>query len=178
MCNAGMIMGAGAGLSAGGAYGEARATKNSLLYEADVLDQNAQLSEWQAEDSIYRGQLDEQSSRLNTRAVKGAQRAAMAANGITVGEGSSNDVLTSTDYAGELDAQAIRNNALRAAWGYRVQATNQRDSSRNLRRGAKQINPLFSAVSSLIGSASTVASSNYLLSKASVGVAVPTGKTT
>lgn len=176
MCSTGALFGAGAGLAATGAYGEAASQKNALLYDADVADQNAQISEWQGQDALYRGQLDEQSSRLRTAAVKGSQRAAMAANGIVVGEGSSNDVLTSTDYVGETDALAIRNNALRSAWGYQVQATNQRDSARNLRKGAKQISPMFSAFSSLIGSASSVASSNYLLSKASVGVPIPGGK--
>jgi hypothetical protein len=176
MCNSSMLMGAGAGMSAAGAYGEAKATKNSLLYEADVADQNAQISEWQGQDALHRGQLDEQSSRLQTAAVKGAQRAAMAANGVVVGEGSSNDVLSTTDYTGETDALAIRNNALRTAWGYSVQSTNYKDSARNLRQGAKQIKPWLSAVSSLIGSASSVASSNYLLSKASVGIPATTTK--
>lgn len=172
MCNASMLMGAGAGAGAAGAYGTATSQKNSLLYDAQVADQNASISQWQAQDAIYRGHLDEQSSRMQTAAVKGAQRAAMAANGITVGEGSSNDVLTTTDYTGLRDALAIRNDAIRSAWGYNVQATNYRDNARMLRKGAKQINPWFSAATSLLGSATTAASSNYLLGKANVGVAI------
>jgi hypothetical protein len=174
MCNAAALMAGGAVMSAGGAFREATAQKASLLYDATVADNNAQISEWQAQDSVVRGQYDEQTSRVQTAMVKGAQRAAMAANGIDIGAGgSASDVLTSTDYIGERDALAIRNDALRSAWGYRTQRDNYLDNARNLRRGAKQINPMFSALTSLLGSASSVATSNYLLSKSTVGV--PTG---
>ena len=46
--------------------------------------------------------------RLQTRRVKGAQRAALAANGVDIGVGSAAESLATTDIVGERDANTIR----------------------------------------------------------------------
>ena len=50
----------------------------------------------------------------------------MGASGFKVDEGSFGDVLEQTAATGELDALTIRSNALREAWGHRVEAANYR----------------------------------------------------
>lgn len=159
------VMGVSAAMSASAARQKAKADKNSLLYDAQVSEQNAVLAEYQADDAIRQGGIDEQAVRMRTAATKSSQRAAMAANGVDLNEGSAADVQTTTDYVGELDANTVRDNALRTAWGYRTQGLNYKDSSHLLRSGARQISAGRAAATSLLGSAGQVASSWYGMQK-------------
>jgi hypothetical protein len=70
-------------------------------------------------------------------------------------------VLTTTDVMGEIDANTIQSNAIRSAWGYRVEATNQTNKARSARAAASSINTEQAAFTSLIGGASQVASGWY-----------------
>jgi len=90
--------------------------------EQSVAQNNAQLAEWQAKSILQRGAEAEQQMRLRTAAMKGTQRAAMAASGLSLTEGSPLEILTSTDVMGEQDALRIRYNAQQEAWGVRAQA--------------------------------------------------------
>lgn len=167
MCNPALyIMAAAAGAKAVGARNESKAQQASLLYDAKVSENNATLAEYQAKDALYLGGVDEQSSRMATAAVKSSQRAAMAANGIDLNEGSAADVQTTTDYRGTVEANAIGDSARRSAWGYRTQGVNYQDSARNLRSGANSISPNSAAGLSLLGSAGQVASTWYGMKKA------------
>lgn len=159
MCNP--VAALAAGMQAGGAYNSAQAQKQSLLYDAQVADNNATLAEWQARDAITVGNLKEQSVRMQMAGVKGSQRAAMAANGIDLTQGTAVDVLTSTDYMGERDALTVRNDALRSAWGYRTQGVGYQDNARMSRTGANSISPTAAAATSLIGDAGQVAAHWY-----------------
>ena len=78
----------------------------------------------------------------------------MAANGVALDSGTPNAVLTSTDVMGEIDANTIEQNALAQAWGYRTQAGMDRAR-------ANAINPGMSAATTLLGSATQVASTWY-----------------
>lgn len=151
------LQGAGAVNSAVGAYYSAGAQKSALNLRAD-LDENA------AQMALVAGQRDEQRSRLGTAQVKGTQRAAMAANGVDLGSDTPNRILTSTDLVGEVDAQTIHSNALRSAWGYRVQGAQDRAA-------AGAISPASSALTSLLGSSGRVAESWYSFNKAAGGTA-------
>lgn len=149
-----------------------------------IADTNARIAELAAQTELRRGQREEQNSRLKTAHVKSAQRAAMAANGIDLGSDSALNVLTTTDVMGEIDANTLQANAVRSAWGYRVQATNyQTEAASASLQGkilatnsanealvksaaADSISPFGSAASSLIGNAGSVASSWYKLKKA------------
>lgn len=119
-----------------------------------TAEMNAQIADMQAKDAIARGQSAEFNSRLKTSQLKGAQVASMAAHGVALDSGSPLDVLTSTDVMGEQDALTIRNNAVKEAWGYDVQAA-------NFRAKADSSNPWAAGIGSLLGSAGTVASKWY-----------------
>ena len=99
-------------------------------YEAAVDEQNAALSDKQAQDAIERGQIEEARQRLVTRQTIGATRAAQAAQGVDVGSGSAVDVQASEAGLGELDALMIRNNAAREAYGFKVQAIQERQHAK------------------------------------------------
>lgn len=62
---------------------------------------------------------------------------------------------------GEADALTIQRNALQAAWGYRTQATNQQIGATMARADAGGVSPFVSAATSLVGSATAVASRWY-----------------
>ncbi len=171
MCTAAASLtaqGAGAASSAVGAYYSAKSTKASLNLQADLADINARMSESAAQSTLLTGQRQEQQSRIATANLKGTQRASMAANGIDLGEGTAAQVLTSTDVLGEVDANTIQANAVRAAWGQRAQGVNQTNQALMSRASADTINPTTASFTSLLGSAGSVATSWYSMSKAGV----------
>ena len=119
----------------------------------------ADMADMQAGQALQAGAREKQRSQLATGNLKSKQIANMAANGVALDGGSQNAVLTSTDVLGEADAQTIEHNALMSAWGYRTEANMTR-----ARAGA--ISPGMAAATTLIGSATQVASSWYAFDKA------------
>jgi hypothetical protein len=168
MCGAGLGLGLqllGLGTSGMAAKNNAASQQVTMNGQADVADINARLAETAAESVILSGQREEQKSRLSTAQLKGTQRAALAANGVDLGVGSAENILTTTDVMGEIDANTIQRNAISQAWGYKVQAVNEQSKARSLRAGSSAINPDSAMASTLIGGAGSVASSWYQMGK-------------
>lgn len=151
----------GAGFQAVGAYSQAKGQKAALNAQAQVEANNATLSEWQADDALVRGETAAVQVQQRGTQVKGAQRAAMAANGVDLSFGSAQQVLTDTDYLTAIDATQVQTNAAREAWGYQVQARQSADRSRAAAGGASQISPWLSTGTSLLGSATQAAGRWY-----------------
>ena len=103
-------MAAGTAVQAYGQVQEGKAARKAAEY--DAANKQAQ-----ARDAINRGNIEQEQQRQKTEKLKGAQRAAMGASGVDVDSGSYGDVLLDTVTMGEKDAQTIRTNALRSAWG-------------------------------------------------------------
>lgn len=93
---------------------------------AELMDYNAAVSDLQARDATERGELEAQRFRSRTRVLVGEQRAGIAAGNVDVGYGSAVDVQADATFLGELDALTVRTNAAREAWGFRVQAVDDR----------------------------------------------------
>ncbi len=144
MCSPQALILAGIGASTAGAYGQAR-------WQQAAQKNNATLADYAAQDALERGEADVQQNQLQTAQLKGAQRAALAANGIDIGEGSAGNILTDTGYLGQRDITLIRSNAARQAWGYRTQALDYRNR-------ARAMSPFGAALGTLLGSAGQVAS--------------------
>lgn len=159
------MMGTGALTGAIGSYYGAKTQQSNLATQAKLNDINAKISESAAQSALLAGQREEQGSRLRTAQLKSAQRTSMAANGIDLASDTALNILTTTDVMGESDANTIAANAVRAAWGYRTQATNQSNQAMMDRSSAAGINPGMSAASSLLGSATSMATSWYGLKK-------------
>ena len=118
----------GTGISAIGQARQASAQRNQAQYQARVAENNAITANRLADDSLQRGQIEEQRNRQQTRQLQGRQTAALAASGVDVQSGSALDIVSDTAALGEIDALTIRDNASREAWQRRVQAqefTNQ-----------------------------------------------------
>lgn len=159
-------MGASAASSTIGSYYSAKTQRANLAGQAAIAEINAQLSEQAAQTALAAGQREEQSSRLRTAQLKSGQRVALAANGVDLGSDTAVNILTSTDFMGESDANTLASNAVRNAWGYRTQGANYRSEALVSQATASGISPGMSAASSLLGSASSVATNWYSLNKA------------
>lgn len=154
--------------SAIGSYFSAESQKSSLKFQADMAEINARLSETSAQQELLKGERQVGALTLRAGQVKGAQRAAMAANGIDLGVGNAAEVLASTEILKEVDKNTITANAVRDAWGFRLQGTNYQNEALMKRSAASTVSPMASVASSLLGSAGSVASSWYLYNKGSV----------
>jgi len=141
------MQGFGTFLSAMGTFTNARAEKRAAKA-------NAALAEYNAQDAARRGQLELARVQRRTAQLKGSQRANLAARGLDLSEGSPLEVLTETDYFGELDANTVKENTAREIYGFRV-------AGRNYLEQAAAINPWLSAGASALSGAGLVADRWY-----------------
>lgn len=137
-----------------GAFGSAFGAGSAASNTRNVAETNAKLADLQAVDALSRG--EQQASKLSrdTNQMIGRQRAAFAANGVSLNEGAPVTIDQSTRYMRDVDLATIRNNAARAAWGYKLQGANYRAAAENA-------SPAMAAGTSLLGSASGVAAKWY-----------------
>jgi hypothetical protein len=140
-----------------GSFYSAKAQKSNLQHQARMAEINARVAETGAKTELARGQAEYARHTLQAGHLKSAQRAALAANGIVMNEGSAAEMLAATDIMKEIDAQTIEENALRNAWGYRIQATDYRNQALMGRAQASSINPAGAGLQTLLGSAPMVA---------------------
>lgn len=97
--------------------------KQESDYNEAVQRQNARISEGLAKETERRGARQETDYRIRIKSFKGGQRTAVAASGLQM-SGSALDILEDTAVTAEEDAQNIRLNAARDAYGYRTQGLN------------------------------------------------------
>lgn len=168
MCDPTLAMGMQAGggaMSAVSSYYGAAMQKDALQHQADLNQINAQMSDVAAEQELKRGSEEAGQVKLQAANMKSTQRAALAANGIAIDEGSAQNVLDSTDYMTNQDVDTVRANAVRAAFGQKTQSMNYRMQAGTQRASASAINPGMQAFSSLLGSAGNVSQSWYMMNK-------------
>lgn len=119
MCNPAVIPLVVAGVQAVGSQlgglSQAKATQGAAT-------QNAQSSRTKASDAMARGNIAVNIARNEGKARIGQQVAAMGASGVDVGSGSSLDILSDTSAYNEYEAQRLRSEAMREAWGYEEEA--------------------------------------------------------
>ena len=123
------VSGAGTAMTAYGSYYGGQTAKVQANYQAQMARQNAQaqaqmadyeamMAKYRAEDSTARGIQDEKRHWTDIGQFLGEQRAALAANGVAVDDGSALDIQRDTQAMGAMDATSIRSNAAREAWGH------------------------------------------------------------
>jgi len=113
-----------AGLLTGGeAVGSFVSEQRSAGAIDTAADFNTKLATLQAQDAILRGNASARRAENETTGVVGRARASMAAQGVDLGSGSALDVQAQDAGIGAFDAQMIRNNAAREAWGITTEAT-------------------------------------------------------
>lgn len=152
---------AGAGMSAVGAYGAARSQQSSLRYQAGIADFNARLSEQRAQIAQEQGRAQVYAIQRQAAGIKGEQRQTMAARGLDLTVGTPAELLTQTDFLSQQDQEQAEINAVREAWGFRTQGANYQAEGRTARANADAISPGLAVAGSLLGSATSMASSWY-----------------
>lgn len=169
MCNAAAMLGTqafGGAMSTVGAIFGAMSQKSSLQYQAQMAELNARIAEGNARNIISAGIVEESRVKLAGSLAKASQRNQMAASGIDIaGSNTAIARLTSTDVITEVDANTMRSNALRAAWGQRFEAGDQRAKATMARASAASISPALSGFTTLLSEGSKVAASWYGLEK-------------
>lgn len=178
MCDIGMaVQGVGALWGAVGASGAARAQRSAYNHQAQVADFNARMSERQAQIAMDQGQALEDRLRREGAVAKGAARQTFGSSGVAVDYGTAAEVTQSIDTFTELDVEQTRLNATREAFGYRLEGINQTAQAGAARASAAGSSPGQAAFTSLLGSATSMASSFYSYNKASgKGVSISFGK--
>lgn len=125
MASAGMgLVGAGSSISL--AIAQQSAADVQGRWEQQQYEFNAKIADFQAEDALERGDIAASRVRAEGRRIKGSQRVAAAAQGIDVNSGSAAEIQDDTELFSELDANTIRSNAYREAFGYKIDAINSR----------------------------------------------------
>lgn len=156
MCSPVAFLAASALFTGFGAIQQASAARQQGEYEAAVANNNAKVAQQQAENERQIGNIEEEQHRRRVRQALGAQRAALAANGIDTTSGTALDLQTETAQFGEEDALTIRANAARKAWGYEVEAGNYKAQAIGAKARAKN-----TAMGSYLGGAANLAGLGY-----------------
>lgn len=157
MCAPPAILALGAAVvsAAGTAYGGLAANAQGK-YESRVAEQNARLVAEQSRDAIERGQRD--AARLDREYAQtaGAQRAAMAANGIDIDFGSAAGVQQDTAMLRDEDRAAHDRNVFNELRGFDISAANERAKGRAARAKGQSamIGSFISAGGTLLSGAS------------------------
>lgn len=140
----------------------------TLQFQKDIAGINARQAEVTAQGILQAGEKQGAMLAMKYGKAKGSQRAAMAANGGVIGEGSYAAVEATNDLMKEIDVLQINANTVRQAENARTQGQNYKTqaamygiSANNATASSQSINPLSAAGTSLLTSATSYASTIY-----------------
>ena len=153
MCEPTTIMLAATAISgATAAYGQIQQGRVA----AAVGRNNQIMADYAAQDAIKRGDEQAMQAERRGRQVVGAQRAAMSAKGLDLGEGTAAELQDQADFFGKTDAVTARNNGRREAWSDRAQGDMARFQGDNARSQSN-----LQAFGTILGTAGKVAGNWY-----------------
>lgn len=115
--------------SFGSAFSQAQAQASQAAYQKQQYEFNQKLSQIQADDTVFQGNVAANNEMKAATGVVGTQRADFAASGVDVNSGTASIVQDNTATMGMLSAINIRNNAFRQALGFKMQAVSQGTSA-------------------------------------------------
>lgn len=119
----------------GGAALDAGSKRKQGQQDEKTAEANQRLANYQADDALNRGSIEEQRYRRQIARLVGAVRNEAGARNVEM-RGSALSLLEDAAGIGEEDAVTIRNNAAREAWGYRNQASESARWGANARSNA------------------------------------------
>ena len=122
---AGLVAGAAGGIVGGvSSYQQGKAQQAQYNYQAKVNEENAKIAQENANVQRQQGIEEARLQRIKAASTIGAQKTAMAANGVDVSQGTAVDVISDTAAMGELDALQTQYNYEMKARSYETQAGN------------------------------------------------------
>lgn len=140
----------------------------SLEFQKDISQINARQAEFSAQKILEAGSRQAGQVAMKYGKVKSSQRVAQAAAGVVLNEGSAAEVEATTELMKQTDVLTINANTVRAAENARIQKQNYLTqgtmlgiSANNAMTSANSINPYLGATTSLLGSASSIATTMY-----------------
>lgn len=113
-----------AGLSAVGTGVGALQANAQARYQAKIAEQNASMEREAAEQSILNTQEEALAHYRKVGALKGAQRARAAGNGVSIDYGTAADVLADTDLLAREDVSRIYKQGNQRTRGFEIAAAN------------------------------------------------------
>lgn len=138
----------------------------SMQFQSDLAKINAGVAENAAQQSLLAGERQIGLATMRAGARKASRRASTAARGIALDVGSTAEIEATEEWAKQYDALTISANAVRSAEAQRMQKTNylnqsllQGISAQNVAASAGTISPFGAGATSLMSSATSVASS-------------------
>lgn len=122
---AGLVAGMAGGVVGGvSSYQQGKAQQAQYNYQAKVNEENARIAQENANVQRQQGIEEARLQRIKAASTIGSQKAAMAANGVDVTQGTAVDVIADTAAIGELDALQTQYNYEAKARSYEAQANN------------------------------------------------------
>jgi hypothetical protein len=146
-------------VSAIGAMKQGQAQADAANYQAQVARNNEIISLQQANLARQDGATKAQQQDLKAAQTLGTQKAVLGASGVDIESGSAREVVASQNELARLDALTVQSNAERKAWGFDVEASNQKAQAGLYRMQAKNAKEagMLNAFSSLLGGFGKVA---------------------
>lgn len=108
-----------------------------IQYAEDMAKKNEKLAMMQRADVLQQGATQAGRVRAQGRRAAEDAKAQVAASGISLTEGSVPNLFTVSRVNAELDAQAIKSQAARSAWGYQQEADQLAGQQEMLRKRAR-----------------------------------------
>lgn len=124
MCDPGTLTLVATAAAVAGTVTSTVASYQQKRYEARVAEANQQRENARIVDALDRGEITARDAARRQSQLAGAQRAAMAANGIDLSFGSADDLLGDTAMYGREEQMTLRENTRREVMGYDINAAN------------------------------------------------------
>lgn len=141
------------------AYKSAKYEKQSLRYQAEIADLQANSYHTAADDAKRAGQQQAAAIGYQAGQAKSSAKVSQAASGVRVGgSGSSAEVLASIDISKEMQVNQVIANSVAQSWGYRRTAVDYENKALSYEVAAKGVSPWAAAISSLATSMASIAS--------------------
>lgn len=155
MCNPALLAVGAAAVSAAGQIQGGIYQSQMSRYQAQVAEQNKQLTREGSADAIVQGQDQQRQLGREVAARIGAQTARMSGNNIDISTGSAARVIADTQMIGAEDSAALNENIRRKVKGLQVDAWNFESQKRSAKAEGKQaiIAAGFGAATTLLGGA-------------------------
>lgn len=112
-----------AGAGAVGSINEAASIRLQSDIEAKQSEFNSRVAEFQSSEAIKRGNKQVELARRASKQMIGKQRAALAAQGIALDEGTALALQEETAKFTAEDVETIKNNAAAEAFGFKIQSS-------------------------------------------------------
>lgn len=112
------------GISMASKLAESQAQQDQANYEAGVAKNNQTIAIANAADATRRAELEASRVSRNASSLAGTQRAAFAAKGLDISDGTPGDIIDQTNFFGKVDADTARYNGKVESWQKMSQASN------------------------------------------------------